>query len=95
MYGRTEIKQEGNEEKMRRKLLRELKDMIADRVRGHVVISYTDETLWIEIEGLSINFKWQSSAETRRLIDLEDTDGIYYVFMKDYQSFINCIYFKY
>lgn len=80
---------------MKRKYLMTLKDMIADRVRGHVVISYTDGTLWIEIEGLSVNYKWQSSAATRRLIDLEDVDGLYYVFMKDYQNFINAIYFKY
>lgn len=95
MYGRTEIKQEGNEEKMKRKYLTTLKDMIADRVRGHVVIYYTDGTLWVEISGLSINYKWQSSTATRKLIDLEDIDGLYYVFMKDYQNFINAIYFKY
>lgn len=80
---------------MRRKYLNALKDMIADRVRGHVVISYTDGTLWVEIEGLSLNYKWQSTEKTRRLIQLEDIDGLYYVFMKDYQAFINCIYFKY
>lgn len=96
MHGRTKTaqEQEGNEE-MKRKYLNTLKDMIADRVRGHVVISYTDETLWIEIEGLSINFKWQSTSNTRRMIETDDIDGLYYVFMKDYQAFINCIYFKY
>lgn len=80
---------------MRRKYLNALKDMIADRVRGHVIVHYAHETLWIEINGLSINYKWQSTEKTRSLIALEDIDGLYYVFMKDYQAFINCIYFKY
>lgn len=71
-----------------------LKNELSDTIRGIVKLYTIDSTLITEIDNGKIIYKYEVPPKHQHFVESSDTDMLYYIIVKNYQNYINAIYFK-
>lgn len=71
-----------------------LRNELSEIIRGIVKLYMNDSTLIVEIDNGKFIYKYEVPPKHQHFVDLSDTDMLYYIIVRDYQNYINALYFK-
>lgn len=71
-----------------------LKNELCEMIRGIITLYLVDGNLSVEIDNGKFLYKYEVPPMHKHFIDESDTDVLYYMIVKEYQNYINSLYFK-